>query len=120
MPTVKTTEELKKHLLSHRIVNENGCWIWTMTRNNCGYGKVQHNHKIVYVHILSFKLFSNNYDVNLQVLHKCDTPPCFNPEHLYQGTQKENIQDAMVRGRHIKSKERIIASRHHKIKFSKN
>jgi hypothetical protein len=39
----------------------------------------------------------------MQALHTCDNPPCRNPEHLYEGTQKQNIADVLARGHHFQA-----------------
>ena len=44
----------------------------------------------------------------LFVLHKCDNRKCMNTEHLFLGTQKDNVDDAIAKGRHKSSKPRIL------------
>lgn len=77
------------------------CWEWngdtTSDRNGYGViviGGVKHR-----VHRVSYELFVGPFDPELQMLHKCDNPPCMNPKHLYPGTTKDNMRDAIERGR---------------------
>jgi hypothetical protein len=78
-----------------------GCCIeWTKARNRTGYGIVGSKkecsrlaHRVAWT-----KAFGPIPD-GLNVLHKCDNPPCVNVEHLFLGTQKANIADCMQKGR---------------------
>lgn len=74
------------------------CWIWTKSKNNKGYGcTVRHNGKRAYAHRVSFELAFE--EPKLFVLHKCDTPACVRPDHLFEGTQKANMRDCIEKGR---------------------
>jgi len=63
-----------------------------------GYGQFRFNGKTELAHRVSYELANGPIVVGLNVLHKCDTPACVNPDHLEAGTQKKNIQDAHDRG----------------------
>lgn len=86
--------------LNNYIVNDNGCWVWTGSTNR-GYGTVSINGKNVRAHRASFE-FHNKRKIKegYYICHRCDNPPCINPDHLFEGTQKDNIQDCLKKGRH--------------------
>jgi hypothetical protein len=75
-----------------------GCWLWLHTLDRHGYGKVGSRNKVVAAHRLSFEVYVSDPG-NMQINHHCDVSSCVNPEHLYAGTQQENIDDCIRRGR---------------------
>jgi len=82
-----------------RGMNGDGCIVWgSKSRTNYGYGCLRRNKQTFLVHRLIAMLFFDDYDESLNVLHKCDNPPCINPEHLFMGTQLDNIRDASSKG----------------------
>lgn len=82
------------------LVRNDGCWIWIKAIKKSGYGQFAFNSKIrMYAHRASYKLLVGGIPKGLCVLHKCDVRNCVNPEHLFLGTQKENIQDMVKKGR---------------------
>lgn len=86
-------------LLANRKITLSGCWEWTGCRHPTGYGMVTIKRKGHRTHILSYKEFKGPVPSGLLVCHTCDNPPCFNPDHLWLGTHKDNAQDAKVKGR---------------------
>lgn len=52
-------------------------------------------------HRISWEIHRGNIPKGMYVLHKCDVPGCVNPDHLYLGTQSENMRDAYHRGRKV-------------------
>lgn len=80
------------------VVDVSGCWLWCSTINNRGYGSIQHQGSTYGAHRISF-LLHKGYLPSLQVNHHCDVSLCVNPEHLYEGTQKDNMRDRVDRGR---------------------
>lgn len=79
--------------------NPNDCWNWMKSKNGKGYGKTCSGGKLHYTHRLSWSLVNGEIPDGLFVLHKCDNPSCINPEHLFIGTQKENLEDMIKKGR---------------------
>lgn len=74
------------------------CWIWTGALVR-GYGAVQLDGKLKKAHIESYRLFKGDVPPGRMVRHKCDNPPCCNPDHLEVGTHADNARDCVDRGR---------------------
>jgi hypothetical protein len=75
------------------------CWKWTGVLNNMGYGQLLINGRMKYSHRYSYQLRYGSFPDAMRVLHKCDNPRCCNPEHLFLGTQMDNVHDMMAKGR---------------------
>jgi hypothetical protein len=88
----RLTKKIKKN-------EHSGCWEWTGSRKDNGYGVISINNHQEYTHRLSYKLFVGEIPDGLCVLHRCDNPPCINPCHLFLGTKQDNIQDCLAKGR---------------------
>ena len=77
-----------------------GCWEWQAALNN-GYGwfnvdgRIRNAHRVAA--LLSGKI--DSLDSELHVLHKCDNPKCCNPDHLFVGTNADNVADRVKKGR---------------------
>src|SRR4051812_16104774 len=74
-------------------VTECGCWIWLGAGVRYGLAKGHRAHR------LSWKAFRGPIQDGLHVLHKCDTPLCVNPDHLFLGTPLTNAADREAKGR---------------------
>jgi len=80
-----------------------GCWIWQGRREEkMGYGRFLFGEGSLYAHRISYHLTVGPIPRGLCVCHRCDNPPCVNPDHLFLGTQKDNIADAITKGRQAK------------------
>ena len=93
-------KSLQQQFDEHRVKAENGCWLWTGCKDKGGYGFIRHQGKNQRAHRISLFLQGQVVPADLQVLHHCDNPSCVNPQHLYVGTNRDNQQDAVKRGRH--------------------
>ena len=81
-----------------------GCWIWIGSlhydRNgNPDYGVIPRRRKLLYAHRVAWELFRGSIPKGLHILHKCDNPPCVNPDHLFLGTHLDNMRDCNSKGR---------------------
>lgn len=75
-----------------------GCWLWTGAETGTGYGAFW-AHGERRAHRVSYRLYKGPIPNGMVVCHRCDTPLCVNPEHLFLGTQRDNMLDASRKGR---------------------
>lgn len=79
---------------------KNGCWEWVGALNSDGYGVIDVNGKTKRVHRIIFLLVKGiSLEPEQKVCHKCDNPVCVNPNHLFIGTQKDNMSDMLIKNR---------------------
>lgn len=75
------------------------CWLWTGCTNDSGYGILRIGTRNERVHRWIYQRLYGALPPRIEVLHRCDNPPCFRPTHLMHGTQAENMQDMYAKGR---------------------
>jgi len=102
MPTYDFSSEVIERFWPKVDKNtENGCWEWTAYKaklRGTRYGIFRAG-PLVKAHRYSWILTNGDIPLGLKVLHKCDNSSCVNPDHLFLGTQQENILDMINKGR---------------------
>lgn len=85
-------------LLANVKIKDN-CWEWQKGKTKFGYGKITYRNKFTLAHRISFLTFKGEISQDYSVLHSCDNPSCINPDHLWLGTQHDNVHDCIVKCR---------------------
>lgn len=96
-PTRGTLEKRFWERVDKRAPQE--CWPWLGRTNALGYGTIDDKGTSKLAHRVSYELHVGPIPENHLVCHDCDNPPCCNPAHLFLGTDTENIQDMINKGR---------------------
>lgn len=79
-----------------QVKKTEGCWEWTGGTDRDGYGRFFEMRR---AHRFSWYLHNGPIPDGLHVLHTCDNPPCVRPDHLFLGTNTDNVADKIAKGR---------------------
>ena len=98
---LKRPELLQQNFWSHVAKTPNECWLWT-ARKWGDYGVMRHpeNNTTCGAHRFSWELHFGPIPDGMFVLHHCDNPPCVRPDHLFTGTQLDNMRDRQSKGKY--------------------
>lgn len=100
---VSDADLMRMTIMNRSVVTDAGCWEWQGAKSY-GYGVIMRNRERLRVHRVSYELWCGAIPKGHVIRHRCDNPCCVNPSHLETGTQAENIQDIVSRGRHGRTK----------------
>jgi hypothetical protein len=96
---IRTGTEQERFDASYLITPESGCWLWTRSIDKDGYGIFWFKGNKTFAHRKSYQLHKGEIGLGLLVCHRCDVTCCVNPAHLFLGTCKDNLQDAVSKKR---------------------
>lgn len=84
-----------------KVSKGSSCWVWTASRmDKLPYGRVcAVKGKPVLAHRLSYAINRGEIPEGMHVLHSCDNPSCVNPDHLFLGTNEDNVSDKVAKNR---------------------
>ena len=93
-------DKLKRRLLAKiDVCQQTGCWNWTASKNARGYGQFWDGETMRTSHRVSFQIHTGRIPDGMHVLHRCDNPACICPDHLFLGTNTDNMADRDAKGR---------------------
>ena len=83
----------------NKVEKTDECWNWTSAKHPKGYGLFSINNRNQRAHRVSYELCKGKIPEGMQVLHECDNPSCVRPDHLFLGTNADNMADKVAKGR---------------------
>lgn len=85
-----------------KVDTSGDCWPWTGALDPKGYGRFGlPDGRTVFAHRFAWELTNGPMPGHLNACHSCDNPPCARPDHVFPGTQADNITDMAAKGRHL-------------------
>jgi hypothetical protein len=97
---------------SRRTAHGGECWEWRGARSADGYGQRRIGGKLLYLHRLAYEWAAGAIPAGMLVCHRCDNPPCCNPDHLFLGSRADNARDMCRKGRNVAQQKTHCPSGH--------
>jgi hypothetical protein len=91
-----------------KVDRGDSCWLWTGVRDHNGYGQIVQDGKLRQAHRVAWELANGPIEDGLYVCHQCDVKACVRADHLFLGTQSDNMRDYADKRRSI-SKSRDVS-----------
>lgn len=95
----RPTRSAEVKLMIEAHADSDACLQWPHKIHTQGYGVCHYAGREWRVHRLAYLIVHGELPDEARILHRCDNPPCFNPKHLFSGTQTENLLDMRAKGR---------------------
>ncbi len=83
-----------------KVNKTDGCWLWTRAKGTGGYGNFWNDGAYRKAHRVAWAISNGPIPAGMDVCHRCDTPACVRPDHLFLGTAKDNMADCRSKKRH--------------------
>jgi hypothetical protein len=106
-------EKMKKGITSRKSlyfyerfeINADGCWVWVIDGKGEDYGQFMVDGKRYKAHRYSYEIHKGAIPEGMYVCHTCDNPPCVNPDHLWLGTNADNVRDMNRKNRNSQNRD---------------
>jgi hypothetical protein len=92
-------KDLARFWAKIQVAGDDECWLWTGAKHRKGYGRFKVRGKLLLPHRIAYSLSNQDELIDLFICHRCDNPPCCNPNHLFLGTRSDNMKDCHRKGR---------------------